>query len=214
VDASDRWQDEPTDENDIAAAHRFVERYVAALEGATVISAADEAVTDLVTGAGDIDAVFWAAGEDATTHHSIDAGQQAWLQGLVDGGVSLFVSGAEVGWDLTTGAELAFYNQTLHATYVEDDSEVYVVSPSPGGLFDGIGDTGLWTPGVLFVAWPDVISPGAGASQVLTYASGGGAAVAHPGPPGIVVFGFPFEAIDLASTRTSVMQVVLSFFSL
>jgi len=214
VDANDRWQEQPTDENDIAGPHPFVERYVRGLVGvgATVVSAADEAVTDLVGGAGDVDAVFWAAGEDSTTHQSISPAQQGWLQGLLEGGVAVFVSGAEIAWELSDGASLAFYNDALNASYVADDSEVYVATGTAGGPFAGIL-AGFWTPGRLFVAWSDVIAPeGAGATEALTYASGGGAAVASDNQ--VIVMGFPFESIDLRSTRQDLLEAAMSYFGL
>ena len=213
VDAHDRWQDEPVNENPMGAGHAFIERYVRALGGnINVTSVADEAVPELLQPE-QLDAVFWAAGEDSTAHHSIDSNQQAWLEQFVDSGGALMVSGAEVGYDLNAGEDLVFYNQVLHASYVADDSGVYVFSASSGGPFEGLELAGFWTPGTLFVAWSDVIAPnGPGAVEALEYATGETAAIAWDGR--VIVLGFPFESVDKRATRRTMMNAAREYFGL
>ena len=223
VDADDRWQHQPTNENVMGAAHEFVGEYARALPAHIPFdTCANEQVLAHELGAWDT--VIWAAGEESATDESFGAPEEAAIAAYLGSGGNLFVSGAEVAWDLdpdgnsaATAADTTFAETWLHARYAADDAGVYVVEPTPEGLFANLPSAtrtlGFWTPGAMFVAYPDVLVPTAGASASLTYVGPGTvAAVQYAGDYAVVDLGFPFEAIDGAPARAAVMGAVMAFF--
>jgi len=226
VDADDRWQRQPTNENPMGAAHAFMVAYAAAVPaGMAFDTCPNEVVAFSGIGLAAYDAVVWTTGEEATTDESISAMEQQVLADYLAVGGALFVSGAEVAWDLdpagnslATAADADFARDTLRATYVGDDAGTFVVEGTPGGIFaDRHHNTriGFWTPGQIFVAYPDELAPVAGASASLSYLGPGTiAAVQSASDPAVVVLGFPFESIDAARERALVMERVLTFLGL
>ena len=221
VDADDRWQRQPTNENVMGAAHDFMATYAAALPaGVGFDTCPNEALSDLAPGLVAYDAIVWATGEEATTDESISAAEQALLADYLDGAGALFVSGAEVAWDLdpagntlATAADQAFSRTWLGASYVGDDAGTFVVEGS--GIFAGRTHNqrlGFYSPGQIFVAYPDVLAPSADAC--LTYVGGAAVAAVCSLEPAVVTFGFPFESIDSAADRAWVMGRVLAHFGL
>jgi D-alanyl-D-alanine carboxypeptidase len=214
VDANDRWQDQPTNENLRGAAHAFAVLYADALGPARAFDTiANEALGDLSA----YDAVFWSAGEEAATDESFSSLEQATLSAWMAAGGRIFASGAEVAWDLSAAGNAAataddgvFLRDVLGADYVGDDAGVYVAIPEPGGALDGLDgmQLGFWTPGGLFVAYPDVLRPASGSTPCASYLGPGGAACIQTARS--VLLGFPFESIDLRDHRAAVVDAVLS----
>jgi hypothetical protein len=222
VDADDRWQRQPTNENPMGAAHAFMVLYGHAVpDSIAVDTCSNEAVT-----AGDVtlagyDAVVWAAGEEAATDESVAAAEATALADYLEAGGALFASGAEIAWDLdargNTGAVAAdrtFLETWLAAGYAGDDAGVYVAEGTPGGLFADrtlAERLGFWTPGTIFVAYPDELTPIGDARACLSYLGPGTTAcVQSVGELAVVTLGFPFETIDAAGERALVMQRVLA----
>lgn len=226
VDADDRWQRQPTNENPSGAAHAFMVAYAAAMPaGVAFDTCPNEAVAGDAVVLAAYDAVVWSAAEEATTDESISALEQDALAAYLDVGGALFASGAEVLWDLDArgnGAALAtdtaFARDHLAATYVGDDAGVFVVEGTPGGLFADRTHNqriGFWTPGEIFVAYPDEISPAGNASACFTYFGPETiGCVQSADEPTVVTLGFPFESIDAAPERALVMQRVLTYLGL
>ncbi len=217
VDANDRWQRQPTNENVMGAAHDFMAAYAAAIpDGVGFDTCPNELLSNLVA----YDAIVWATGEEATTDESISASEQAALADYLEGAGALFVSGAEVAWDLdpmgnsaATAADRTFSSTWLRASYVGDDAESFVVEGS--GVFAGRTHNerlGFYTPGQIFVAYPDVLGPLGEAC--LSYVGSSAVAAACSAQPAVVTFGFPFESIDTAADRAWVMGRVLAHFGL
>ena len=157
--------------------------------------------------------VDWVLGNESTADETFSATEQAVVSAYLAAGGHLFVSGAEIGWDLDaqgTAADRAFFNGPLATNYVSDSSNDYSVDAVSGGLFDGLPsftfDDGIGS--AYTVSYPDVIEPAAGASSsaVLEYSSGVTAGVADSS---VVVLGFPFETIDQANARNAFMQRTL-----
>ncbi len=165
-------------------------------------------------------AVIWLSGEESSTNDTFSALEQSRVQAYLSAGGKLFVSGAEIGWDLDQlNNGRSFYNNVLRADYVADDAATYQVSGVAGGIFQGLGFS--FDNGTLFynVDFPDVIAPLGGAVSVLSYSGGigGTAAIAYQAVgPGthVVNFGFPFETINSASARDQVMARVLDYFGI
>lgn len=227
VDGDDRWQRQPVNENPMGAAHRFMADYAAAMPaGIAFDTCPNEAITDESVTLAAYDAVVWDAAEESTTDESLSSAEESALAAYLGLGGALFVSGAELAWDLdpagnsttATAADETFYQTWLRASYAGDDADTYVAEGVPGSIFAGLVDEnrlGFWTPGEIFVAYPDELQPLGGASACLTYdGPGTTACVQFAGDYDLVSLGFPFESIDGAAERAEVMRRVMVFFGL
>lgn len=160
--------------------------------------------------------VDWILGEESTTDRTFDAAEQAAVAAYLDSEGALFVSGAEIGWDLVTvGNGPDFYHTYLGADLADDDGGTYMVEPTAEGIFAGLG-------AIAFrdnydVDYPDELTPLAGSVAALNYlgGTGGTAAIqyAAEGCRRVVYLGFPFETIA-AAKRSAVMARVLNYLSM
>lgn len=179
--------------------------------------AANEAVAGGHVLLGDYVMVDWFLGEESTVDETFSAAEQALVGAFLEGGGRLFVSGAEIGWDLDwrgSDSDRAFYNGYLRADYVGDDAGTYQVQPG-GGIFAGMSalafDDGRH--GAYDVDYPDQIAALGGAGPDLLYQGGQGgyAGLEYAGSYRLVYLGFPFEAIYAESSRQEVMCRVAGF---
>lgn len=166
-------------------------------------------------------AILWQLGEESTVDETFDAAEQQAVEGYLAGGGDLFVSGAELAWDLDwlgSAADRAFLRGLLRARYAADDAGTYQTSGSAGGIFADLalvefddGDHGSYD-----VEYADVLEPEPGAGAALDYAGGAGIAAlqADAGAYRVVTSGVPFETIRGAATRAAVMERVAAFFGL
>ena len=175
-------------------------------------------------------AVLWAAGNESTADETFSAAERARVAAYQQAGGALFVSGAEVGWDLGRASgpdagERQFLNGVLHAALasdLDDDAGTARARGVPGGLFDGLGECqfGDAIGGRYAVNSPDVLTPaGFGATAALEYVGGrsGAAAVAYDGSSGggrTLLLGFPFETVVPAIQRTRLLADALEFLGL
>jgi len=183
-----------------------------------VDTTSNEAVIAGDVNLGDYAAVFWILGEESSADDTFDSTEQSLVSNYLNVGGQLFVSGAEIGWDLDNlGNGQSFYNNSLRADYVSDDAGTYDVQAVGGSIFDGLSFS--FDDGSQFynVNFPDVISPLGGATTALNYVggTGGGAAIQYDsgGSTKVVNLAFPFETITDQTDRNNVMSRVLSFFS-
>ncbi len=171
--------------------------------------------------------VDWIAGKEQSSNDPLPPGapeialssaEQAALQSYMAGGGALFISGAELGYDLVAqdhGQE--FYSDVLRAAYWGDDADTYTVAPVMGSLFDGLPSFNFddGAQGNYDAGWPDYFIPVGGASSALVYIGGQGYSAGlqydRAGCARLVHFGFPFEAIYPASTRQAVMDRIIHF---
>ncbi len=173
----------------------------------------------------DYPAVFWILGDESTHDGTFTKDEQELVESYLQNGGKLFVSGAEIAWDLDEkGAayDQDFFNTFLKADYQADDSQSYTVSGEAGSPFDGLTlhfDDG--SHGVYAVDYPDVIEPRNGSAAALRYATGDVAAVYYEGlfPEGgsegkLFYMAFPFETIYDEAERNALMEKVVSFFEL
>jgi hypothetical protein len=173
--------------------------------------------------------VLWQCGNQSSADRTFNSAAQAKVAAFLAAGGQLFVSGAEVAWDLDRAsgpstADRNFLHNQLHASLVNntnDDSGVYTFTPALGSIFagDASGAFDDGSQGIYCVGYPDALTPtGTGAAAALNYPgySGGAAAVCYNGSAGggkVVYFGFPFETINSASVRNACMADVLKYFS-
>lgn len=190
-----------------------------AAPGMHVNSTSNEAVISGAVNLTEYNTVIWILGEESSADHTFDSTEQTKTEQFIAGGGNLFVTGAEIAWDLDhLNNGRSFYQNTLKGTYVADDANTYSVNGAAGGIFAGMSIS--FDNGAQFYdsEYPDVINPQAGAQTALTYANGAGGAgiqVVGTGSRGrIVMFGFPFETITTAANRASVIGKVFGFFNL
>lgn len=186
--------------------------------GVAFDSSSNEAVRDSHVEPAAYQALLWQCGEESTNDDTFDATEQARVQSFLDSGGSIFVSGAEIGWELDyLGYGASFYNNYLKADYAADDAETYGVTTVPGSIFDGISPFSFDDGASIYdVDWPDVLNPSGGSTAALSYSggTGGTAGVVYDGPFQTVNFGFPIETINSATHRSEVLFAVLDFFGL
>jgi len=179
-------------------------------------SCVNEAAASGQAALGNYDAVCWILGEEATAEETFSPDEQSRVAAFLDGGGGLFVSGAEIGWDLDaqgSSADRTFYNSYLMADYVADDAGAYSVSANSGSIFSGMNPFTFDDGATIYdVDYPDAISPLGGAVAALTYAGTAYVAgVVRDGPFNIVNFGFPLEAVSAANVRQELMTRTLQF---
>ncbi len=91
------------------------------------------------------------------------------LAAYLDAGGRLFITGQDIGY--YEGAS-AFYQDYLHATYVQDNTGIWTLSGTGGDpIGDGLGLTISGGDGADNQDWPDEIDPVSPAVTVLTYDS-------------------------------------------
>jgi hypothetical protein len=176
-------------------------------------SALNEAVADGDVSLALYNVVDWFLGEESAVDHTLDAAEQAALAAYLDGGSALFISGAEIGWDLVTrGNGPDFYRTYLGADMAGDDADTYVVAPTAEGIFAGLGP--LEFRDNYDADYPDRLELRPGSTAALTYLGGNGGVAAiqyHAvGCRRVVYLGFPFETIA-ATQRGAVMKRVLDY---
>jgi hypothetical protein len=126
-------------------------------------------------------AVIWIGGiqaevstTDPTTDISITPVQQTKITNYLNAGGKLFISGAEIAWDLDRGGSTTFVDTVLRANYVADSSGVNTVLPATGNIFAGLGSFAFddGTGPRYAVRYPDVITTSGGSLAALYYGGG------------------------------------------
>lgn len=150
--------------------------------------------------------VVWATGEESTVDETISTEQQGILRQYWQDGGALWVSGAEVLWDLDergTATDQAFATEVLGAGMANDDAGTYEVvgeGPLAGLRWSFAPEAAPYD-----VEWPDVLD--SDRPILATYAGGGVAGILGER---VAVMGFPFEAINGPDMRADVAQNVLA----
>jgi hypothetical protein len=164
-------------------------------------------------------AVIWMLGEESTKDLTFASQEQTALTNYFNAGGRVFMSGSEIGYDLTQRSQTSFLNNTLKTTYVGDNSNTYVATGAAGTIFADV-------PAITFddgtntydVNSADRLGAGTNAGVIMNYTGGlgGAAAIAWNQPNGsrAVVMGFPFETIVSPSHRSMVMRRVLDYFQI
>ncbi|HSW44729.1 MAG TPA: fibronectin type III domain-containing protein [Phycisphaerae bacterium] len=199
-----------------------------AANNATFDTCSRRSVNDGTVNLAAYQAIIWIMGEqssDAT--RTFNSTEQSLLGSYLVGGGRMFVSGADITYDLINQGGGATFCQTyLKANYVANDANTYTATGS-GGILAGIGSLSFSAPafepkfyayntanGAYDVDAPDQISALSGAQAILTYSggTGGTAAVQHDaGTFRTVTFAFPFEMINSSSMRTTVMGLIINY---
>lgn len=165
--------------------HDFGARLGAALgEGFSVTS--NEALISGDVSLDDYKRVLWFLGDESSADAPLDAAEMALLEAWLDAGGQLVITGSELGY----AGDRDWLSATLHATYVSDDAG----SDTAGGYPFGV---------VYDEDYPDVWS---GDETLLSYGSGGAAAVGWQGQ--IVVVGFGLETMEDAPLAQAMAELM------
>ncbi|HXI70814.1 MAG TPA: fibronectin type III domain-containing protein [Verrucomicrobiae bacterium] len=184
------------------------------------------AVTNDLVALTDYPIVIWACGNESTADESFSAVEETKVTEFLANGESLFVSGAEIAYDLDrasgpTAADRNFLHNQLHAAFVAYSSSSWNFSANAASLFAGNPNGGFddGSQGIYLVGFPDVIAPiNYGAFTAINYSNvvSGAAGIFYNGTAGggkVVYLGFPFETITSATARDAYMASILNFFN-
>ena len=169
--------------------------------------------------------VVWILGEESTVDETFSSDEQTVATAYLNAGGRMFVSGAEIGWDLgragvSSAADVNFFTNVLRAVYSADSGATGQVTGTAGGFLSGVSNilfnyTNL-LPQVYAANYPDVLRTGSGAVTAAVYGASSsgtsGAIVQYSNATyRTVVMGFPFETITNADTRATVMTKAMQF---
>ncbi len=180
-------------------------------------SCSNEAIIDSQISLDNYDVVVWILGEESSFDRTFSATEQTRVTSFLNNGGGLFVTGAEIGYDLVAqGNGPTFFQNTLHATYVGDSAGTYNVTPVGGSILAGVGpfDFNPANGAPYVAASADRLGAGSGATACLTYSGGSGGTAGiqyNGGASRVVLFGFPFETITSSSVRAQIMSAVVTW---
>lgn len=205
--------------------HEFATDYFIAIRDSKFVqvhTSSNEAVIDELVSLEDYELVVWFLGDESTADETFSDQEQSIVKSYLEQGGKLFISGAEVAWDLDqkgSSTDKNFFNNYLKSSYQADGATNY--SPATGisgSFFEGLTlEFGIDYP----EDFPDDIAPLAGAESILNYAvPGRRAGVAYKGSfggsseqGGVVLIGFPLETSS-ASDQLEFMNRVLEYFEI
>ncbi len=199
----------------------FVYQYGKALEplNFNFESVKNSEVINAVVNLNDYDAVFWILGDESTVDETFSSTEQALVKNYLENGGNLFVSGSEVGWDLSykgSSSDKGFYNNYLKAIFIADDSGSLIVKGMSGSALEG---TAFNYAQVYEVGYPDEIGIYGGSTLCMEYSNNTGAGIQYSGQFGtsskigkIIYLGFPLETTADDSSFNSVISKVTDYF--
>lgn len=221
--------DRPKSENSFD----FIRQHAQAIAGNGIQfeAATNEALLDGLMDLQDYLIVDVIMGEESTIDETFSDAEQLLFKSYLQRGGRLFLSGAEIAWDLDykgTSTDKAFIHDYLKAAYSADApggvaGVTYTASGLPGTEFGGLSvfnfDDG--THGSYNVNWPDALTPQQGSHAIARYEQVNThtiAGIAFEGmfPNGLLkgrllYLGFPFETIFPEDRRMEVMDLVLTY---
>jgi len=135
------------------------------------------------------------------------------ISDFLDAGGKMLVSGEDVGWWLNYEGDqdkIDFYQDYLHATYVQDDSGFRSLDGISG---DPIGDGLSFTlngPGSLMnQEYPSEIEPRSGATGIFEYSPGAEGALRYSTGHRLVYYAFGLEGVTGAAVQDTIMRRTL-----
>lgn len=203
--------------------HDFTTNYLISVRDskeAEVGTATNETITNGTIVLTDYDVVVWFVGDESTEDESLSIFEQAELASFLEAGGKLFISGAEIAWDLDNrgGArDRDFIHDYLKAEYVGDGASNY--SPATG-IAESDFENIVIEFGIAYPEdFPDDIAPINGSDSILTYnIEGTHAGVAYKGVFGtgtedgaVVYIAFPLESAS-QEDQTKMMGKVIDYF--
>lgn len=150
--------------------------------------------------------VVWGAGEESTADQTFDGPQREAIESYLESGGTLFVSGAEILWDLDyrgTDEERGWARRVLGSGMLEDAAGTTVAQGA--GLLEQLDlSFGREHGGAYPVEWPDVLD-----SDWEVIAQYGTGTLAGVRGDRVALLGFPFETIGDWEARRAVFARIL-----
>ncbi len=165
-------------------------------------------------------AVFWILGEESSLGETLNSTEQNALNSYLNAGGKLFISGAEIAWDLDflgNTADQDFYNNTLMTGYAADDANTFTANGVAGSPFSTLSNIEFddGTGGTYEVEFPDVLAPLNNASSCLQYLGSQSACTyVDTGTYQVIHLGFPFETITSSAVRNDLMAETMNYFAI
>lgn len=201
--------------------HTFISKYAEVLseENISFESVSHKIVIDELISLNDYKAVYWIIGDESTIDETFNSTEQNIIKYYLENGGNFFVSGSEIGWDLSyrgSDDDKSFYSNYLKAQFVSDNANVLNAVGINETLFDGISIRFGQT---YEEDYPDVISPINGSELCLNYSNNKGAGIYYSGKFGssdkvskLVYIAFPVETISDDSVFSSLIKNSFEFF--
>jgi len=204
------------------AGHTFAIKYGKALEAVNqnFETVSNSKVLDSTVDLNNYEIVFWISGDESTIDETFSHNEQNLLKNYLENGGKLFISGSEIGWDLSYKGDAAdkdFYNNYFKSLYVSDDAGANSVS---GVQNSSMSDCHFYFGQTYEEDYPDEINPAGGSVQCLQYANGKGAGNQYAGTFGssdkigkLIYFAFPLETTADDSDFNKVVSKSIVFFT-
>ncbi len=211
----------------------FIRQHAEAIHENEVLfeSATNDAIIDGSVTLADYLIVDYILGEESTVDETFSTSEQALITSYLQQGGRLFISGAEIAWDLdyrgSTG-DRSFIHNYLKAGYSADapggvSGTYYSAEGISGSLLSAVStilfDDG--THGTFNVRYPDALIPNNGSESIVRYLNVsthdlGGVSFEGLFPGGtqagkLVFLGFPFETIYPTDSRNAVMESIVQY---
>lgn len=196
----------------------FITKYINAIAGSKNVNISSTLNDYVISGDVNLmnfDAVVWVLGDESTATSTFAWNERSLVDDYLDAGGNLFVSGSEIGWDLSNkgdASDKAFYNNYLKATYVADGSARTVANGVAGTLLNGISVSSNFT---YTAGYADEISPVNGSSLVMKFSDNSGAGVYYKGTFGagtkegsVMHLSFPLESASTADMTTVLTKFI------
>lgn len=197
----------------------------------TFESATNEAIENGLFQLIDYQVVDYILGNESTADETFSTNEQTLVADFLKSGGRLFVSGAEIAWDLDykgSSEDKAFFYNYLKAQYAADapgnvSGTYYSARGAPENIFADITQINFdnGSHGTINVKYADALRTYGGSKIALYYrnvSTYNVAGITFEGifddgdqPGKLVDFGFPFETVYPQATRFSVMEKVLHF---
>ncbi len=215
--------------------YNFIRQHASAFmnNGKYFNSATNDAILDGLFNLEDYFLVDYILGEESTVDESFSSAEQSLVSNYLKNGGNLFVSGAEIAWDLDykgSSSDKNFIWNYLKMQYAADapfgqSGTYYTVNIVQNDFIGSLNqfnfDNG--THGTYNVKYPDVIYPKGGAVGFIQYSAldtqNGFAGIIFDGlfengltPGKLLALGFPFETIYPESVRNDLMNEAVVFF--
>lgn len=147
------------------------------------------------------------------------------LEEYMDNGGYLFITGQDIGWDLTdsqsdnaTQQTRDFYNNYLHADFISDDTNILDIQGVDGdAIGDGLSFSITGGDGANNQQYPSEIAPYGDNAEIIMKYQGtekGAAVKAETENYKVVYFAFGFEAISTQENRQAVMNKIFDWFDI
>ncbi len=194
------------------------------------VSASNEALAGGQVSLRDYENVIYILGEESTADETFSDTEQDSIKSYLRQGGKLFVSGAEIAWDLDnkgSASDKAFCRDYLRVRYLQDAPNnaagtYYRVEALGDTIFSGLASFSFddGSHGTYNVNYPDVLGISGESRGFLRYSgcSAGFAGVVYEGmfPGGIgagkvMVLGFPFETVYPEAARSALMEKFFLF---